>query len=155
MAKKMTLDDVGGALSALAIAKAIKDKLVKEARDEVAVGSFEVDTTVRIRGLLNVFEDEQYTPTAEIPIKAALALFIRYCGVTRDAARRALQQAMTEALNMNATGEEKTDVILERLGEDWRVVADCMTAVTQLAAALPQRTRKGKVTTELDIDVVA
>lgn len=137
----------------LAISKAIKDRAEKEARANLAPGIHNVDTLVRVSGSLTINPDETYIPTAEIPVKAALALFIRYCGITRDAAENALVRAMTEALNREETGILKTMTILEEL-EEIAIIDDCTTRVMRLASRLPERTRKGKVLTNLRVDTM-
>lgn len=145
----MTYDE---ALRIVAISKAI-GKLPSTARADVGVGTHEVDETVRIKGTVSIFEDEQYRPTAEIPIKATMALFIRYSGITRDAAVVALIQAMQDAVAMGDEGNS-TDAILERVNEDWRVVEECMERVTQGLAQLPMKSRAGKITAKLICDPI-
>lgn len=84
----------------VALPKCIKDssEQYKTARDALAPGSYDVDFTVRITGQLVVGEDTDKTPTASIPIKESLALFIHYSGITRARAVAVLQRAMAEAL---------------------------------------------------------
>lgn len=137
----------------LAISKAIKAAAEKEARAALQPGVHQVDTLVRVHGSMTINEDERYIPTAEIPVKAALALFIRYCGITRDAAENALVRAMTEALNREETGILKTMTILEEL-EEITVIDDCTARVMRLASRLPEKTRKGKVLTNLQCETL-
>ena len=137
------------AVQSIALNKAIKEKDVKTARNNLAVGQFDVDFLARIKGSLNVNHDEPYIPTIHIPLKATLALFIRYCGVTRDAAEAALIRAMTEALNHDQKGE---DTILAEMEE--QVIEACMERVTALTSALPPQTRKGKVLSNLTVEIV-
>lgn len=134
------------AIETLALAKAVKDAAAKKAREELAVGKHSVDFTVRVSGELTVGEDESYTPTVKVPFKAALALFVRYSGVTGDAALNALVKAFTEAVE--ADGD--TVAALE-------ASADLVAAEARLNAALgelPKATRKGKVLTKLVVEAV-
>jgi len=134
----------------LAAAKAIKAAAEKQAKAELSPGSYPVDVKVRIRGQINVFEPEEYTPTTSIPLKSALALFIRRCGVTRDAALAALQDAMIDALR-HAEGDADAN-IAAAISEDLEVVDDCLARVEAMAKALPKKQRDGKVTTKLTVE---
>lgn len=126
----------------LALAKLL-GKLEDQARARVAPGEYKVDDTVtlRVEGTLTVGETVMYQPTTSIPWKQTLALFVRYSGVTREAALVALVQAMTEAL---ATDAEAEDLVA--------AVADLEEAEEQVLEALetiPAQPRLGAVQTKL------
>lgn len=137
----------------LAISRAVSAKVAKEARQQLGPGNHNIDSIVRIFGTLFIGEDEEYTPTAEIPLKATLALFIRHCGITRETAIEKLVSAMQEALRRNETGHDKTMTVLEKLDEV-SVIDDCMSRVLELAAELPKKTRAGKVRANLTVEEV-
>jgi hypothetical protein len=126
------------ATTTLALAKLL-GKLEAPARAEVGPGVYTVDETVtlRVEGVLTVGDTVLYQPTTSIPWKQTLALFVRYSGVTREAALVALVRAMTEALT---TDEEAADLMA--------AVADLEEAEEQVADALdalPVQPRLGAV----------
>lgn len=141
------------ALTITAISKELA-KQAKKVRDDLAVGEhvIEGDITLSYNGVVKVCEDESYTPTTAIPLKTALALFLRYSGVTGPAANTALIKAMTEALEIERlTGKAKKDAV-----EAIREVADldaAEEAVRQGLAELPEATRKGKVNAKVKVEV--
>ncbi len=131
----------------------VKGAALKQARANLTVGVHKIKTTVDIEGTIEVLNDEQYTPTAEVPIKATLALFLRYCGVTRQAGAAALLRAMSDAIAANEVGNAKSARII---GEINAAQADVDAAVRQaesVAARLPQRTRNGKVLSDLTVNI--
>jgi len=122
----------------LALAKLITE-LAKDSRNKVQPGSYTMDETVTLRvvGTLSVLSDTEYTPTTSIPWKTALALFVRYAGITREAALEALVKAMTEAIK---SGDGAEDVLA--------AMVDLEAAETQVQASLdklPLEPRKGAV----------
>jgi hypothetical protein len=135
----------------LAITKAIKEKLAKEARADLSPGIHPVDVTAHIKGILDVKEDETFTPTVNIPIKSAFALFIRYCGVTREAAKNAAIRAMTDSLN---NGHDSDGALNAETSDEARIIADCEAQVTEMLGKLPTQVRKGKVLTKLELEIV-
>lgn len=134
----------------LAITKAIKSAAATKARNGIRPGVYNVDILLRIAGALTVNRDETYTPTVDIPLKATLALFIRFCGITREAAKAALVRAMTEALAQDEKGDDKTARIVSEIG-DVSIIDDCMAQVLETLDTLPDKTRKGKVLTNLHV----
>jgi len=127
------------------LAKSIKTELVK--RDRLAVGKYNVMEVcnLQVEGTVNVFADEQYTPTTSIPMKTAFALFIKYSGVTGPAAMNALVKAMTEAAEIERSDSADKKTTLDALNE----LADLTAAsekVQKGLSKLPKETRKGKVT---------
>lgn len=121
------------------------NKAASKLEGSVPVGKHEVDftVTVAVKGTINKSPDTQYTPTADIPLKEALALALRYCGVTREAAKVILVKAMTEALNGN--GE---------FGEFLPEIDAALAHVQSITEALPKKTRNGAVRTNLVLTVL-
>ena len=135
----------------LAITKAIKEKIAKDARANLTPGIHPVDVTAHIKGILDVKEDETFVPTVNIPIKSAFALFVRYCGVTRDAALKAMVRAMTESLN---NGHDSDGAINAETSDEARIIAEAEAQVTAMLGKLPPQTRKGKVLTKLELELL-
>jgi hypothetical protein len=137
-----------------ALGKALP-KLAKKDRGSLKPGEYKVKGTVTLAydGKVKVSEDESYIPTVSIPLKTALALFLRYSGVTGPAARDALIKAMTEALEIEKlSGKEKKAAI-----EAIREVADLDAAEKAVRAGLdelPLATRDGKVTANVDVEEI-
>lgn len=134
----------------VAVAKELK-KTAEIAREALTAGTYNVNDTVtlHIQGTLKVGEDSDYTPTTSIPYKAALALFVRYCGITREAAMEALTKAMKEAIEANEAGEQTVEKIQE--------LADLAVAEAKVQEGLdklPKKTKKGAVTGKLTITEV-
>lgn len=131
-----------------ALAKEL-EKLAKEGRDELPVGTHEVSATVtlHVEGTVKVGADGTYTPTTSIPMKAAFALFMRYSGITGPAAMDALTRAMTEALTL---GKDAEATLAE--------LADLEAAEAKVRAgldALPAQTRKGAVAVKATVSETA
>jgi hypothetical protein len=133
-------------LTALAVEKTVA-KLAKGI--ELGQGVHEVDevVTLRITGTVDKRADETFTPTADIPLKAALALVLEKSGVTRDAAARILVEAMTEALE---SGKDASEEIKGRLND----IDTAMDRVRDAASALPSKTRKGKTLVKCEVEVL-
>jgi hypothetical protein len=148
--KRKQLKEIAMELTAL-LAKAIEKAVSKPAKGALlAVGSHEIDETltVRVKGVLKKGEDTTYTPTADIPLKAALALVLEKAGVVGDAAANMLVEAMTEALEADA---DKNDALAARMKD----VDKAMTRVKEAAEALPAKNRKGPVTGKIALEVIA
>jgi len=111
---KRIIDESLTNLEKLALAK------VSANTTPLAPGDHDFDITVRVSGSLRKGEDYERTPTASVPLKQALALFVRYCGITRKAALSALTKAMTEALD---TG---TQVDMEVVNTAEKMVMDSL-----------------------------
>lgn len=120
----------------------------KGARESLAVGDYPVDAMVHVVGYVRVGDDYETTPTTSVPLKETLALFVKYCGVTRNAALAALENAMRDAIE--ATGKGK-GALLEMMPELNKIMAQ----VEATLAKLPPRTCKGAVTAKLKAEVVA
>ncbi len=132
------------------VAKAIERAAAKTAKKlTLKVGVYDVDETmtIRVQGQIKKFADEDYTPTADIPLKAALALVLEKSGVTREAAANMLVEAMTEAL---AAGDKAEEAVKARLND----IDVAMARVTAAAAKLPDKTRSGKTTCKVTLEVL-
>ena len=139
------------ALLMTALGKAL-EKDAKKVRGELEPGDHTVEGTVTLdyKGTVNILEDETYIPTITVPFKTALALFVRYAGITREAAMEGLVKAMTEALETEKLkGKEKKAAV-----EAIRELADLTEAEEKVRAglaALPKETRNGKVTVKVAV----
>lgn len=67
----------------------------------------QIDVTLRARGTLKRGAAGERKGTSRALSKAALALFIRYTGITREAALGALEKALVEAVKLDETAEKK------------------------------------------------
>lgn len=135
-------------------------KKAKGNRDKLGVGEhdFEAEVTLKLSGSVNVLEDESYTPTVKIPHKLAMALFLRYAGVTGPAAMDALVRAMTEALRVEAEIEGLKGKAKKAAMDAIREVADldaAEAAVVKGLAELPKESRRGKVIVSASMEVVS
>lgn len=125
------------------------DKLaVKDARDRVAPGNHSVDALVRVQGTVKVGEDYLSQPTVSIPLKETLALFIHYCGCTREAAIAALLRAAGESIAATGKGEGSLKEALPVVEETLKVVQ------TKVLAKLKKQPKKGPVKVKVEIEEV-
>jgi hypothetical protein len=132
-------------LQQLALSKAT---VCQNAREQLTAGKYNVDFTVRVQGSVNVGEDYEQTPTANIPILAAFANFTRYAGDTREAGINLLIKSMNEAM---ATEQNMDEVVKERIEEIESIKKELQ---AKFAAKLDKKTCKGKVTTKLTATIV-
>lgn len=137
-----------------ALAKAL-EKLAKSGRDSLEPGTHRVDAevTVTVRGTVKVGEDEEYSPTVGIPLKVAMALFMRYSGATGPNAMKALIRAMSEAMEIGRLPELQKAAKLAAIRE----VADLAEAeetVRERLGELPKATRKGRVQAKVKLESV-
>jgi hypothetical protein len=128
-----------------AIGKLIK---TEAARDALTVGKHQIDETLtlHVQGTITVGEDFEWVPTVSIPYKTAFALFVRYSGVTREAAMDAVTKAMKEALTTEAEAKE--------LMEDMAVLDKAEKIVQAGLEALPKQPKKGAVTAKVTVTEV-
>ena len=122
-------------------------KQAQTARGALAPGKYEVHERVvlDVHATVDVGEDNnEYVPTVKIPLKATLALFFRYCGVTGPAALAALEKAMKEAhaIGQLSKKEQKT---AEEAIEEMADLKAARKAVEKTLGAMPKGTRKGSV----------
>jgi hypothetical protein len=101
--------------------------------DALSPGEYHVDTLVRIRA--DFYKGEEYfrKSTSSIPLKQTLALFIKHCGITREAALTKLELAMKESLQTNQE-------------VDFGVLEEAQERVESLLTSLPQTRCTGKTT---------
>jgi len=90
----------------IAVTKGVKAKIAKEARGNMNPGSYDVDTTVRIKGTLKVGEDRDIAATASILNKEFLVLVLHNAGITRKAAARVIEEVAGDYLT-NWTGSDE------------------------------------------------
>lgn len=131
-------------------AKALEKGAAKLAKKFApAVGKHEVNevVTLHVQGTVTKHKDEEYTPTADIPLKAALALVLEKSGVTREASARLLEEAMREALEAQEKAQEHVQARLNDIDE-------AMARVQASLDKLPDKTRKGKTICKIDLEVV-
>jgi hypothetical protein len=132
----------------LGLAKLL-EKEAKRARPNVEAGEYDIDTVVQlhISGTLDVAEDEEYVPTVKMPWKAALALTLRYAGITREHAMDSLVRAMQQALQTGESAEELVSALAD--------VEEAEAIVAAGLNELPKQPRAGKVNVkELEIEEV-
>lgn len=142
-----------------AVVRALSDVLgkhAKKSRDDLAIGNHAIDATVtlRVRGTVEVLEDESYVPTAEIPLKITLALFMHHAGITGEHAMNALVKAMQEAMEVDELSAKEKKAKLAAIRE----IADLDAAekrVREGLAKLPEKKRHGKVSSDVEIAEVA
>ena len=135
----------------LGLSKAI-EKLAKTeaAREGCAPGAYQIDqeVVVHLSGSIKIGDDSEYTPTTSIPYKTAMALFLRYSGITGPAAMTALVKAMTDAIQLGAEGEESVEMVAG--------IADLAEAEATVQAGLnklPKKTKLGAVTQKLTAEI--
>jgi len=132
------------------LAKAIEKVVSKESKGlDLAVGAHEIDEvlTIHVSGTLKKGADTTYTPTADIPLKAALALLLEKAGIVREAASAMLVEAMTEALNAD---EDKNEALQSRMKD----VDAAMSRVQSAVGTLPSKPRKGAITGKVELEIV-
>lgn len=129
---------------------ALAKQLGKETKNlKLDPGQYDVDETitVRINGTVKKAEDNEYTPTVDVPLKATLALVLQKAGFQRENAKRILVEAMTEALELDT---QAGPVIEERLAD----IDAAMAHVQEVTDDLPKKTRTGATTIKLTLEQV-
>jgi hypothetical protein len=86
------------AKSIIAINKAISDKTVKAARNQLEEGRYEVDALVRVVGEVVVRADTSKAPTTSLLSVPFFLMVLRAAGVTRRAALSAIEKVAKEYL---------------------------------------------------------
>lgn len=136
-ARPRVLTDKTLAVAELAALAALKPK-PGIGGDELIPGEYVVDFTVHVQGVIVKLADEHYTPTAEIPLKRALAFVLQFAGLSGEAALAALTKAMQRAVRKDE------DVDLS--------IVDRATDLVQASLdALPTKVRSGKVVLASDL----
>lgn len=116
-----------------AITKAIASEF-KDSKAEIGQTSFRGKVVIDLDVNLLRGEDEEYTPTAEIPILKVLALCLSRAGFQRQAIEQLIVNAVTEAVNQDAKIDEilkVTELAIERVKQE-------------VQSKLPKKTRAGK-----------
>lgn len=125
----------------------------------ISVGSYALNDTLTIQlsGTVNKANDETYTPTADIPLKLALALVLEKAGFQRDNAKKILIDAMNEALTLSDKEKEllesSTTLTPAELAIATRLkdVEKAMEHVKDVTTNLPPKSRKGKTTVAVTV----
>jgi hypothetical protein len=130
-------------ITALYALKKVVDGEIKK-RERITTGDHVVSDTVRIslKGTVKVCPDEEYTPTISIPHKTALALFLRYCGVTGEHALNALQRAMSDAIKLDKDAAKSLAEVA--------MLDEAEARVTAMLGSLPKDKRDGKVIAKVE-----
>ena len=128
----------------LALSKAVKSKAVEAARRELGPGVHHVDCTVRVRGSLEIGEDGERSPTASIPVKEVLALFVARSGANRGAALKLLRTCLRDALSKgpSAQGAITMAADIDRIFE---------AEVAELVKGLPPTPVRGSVRVAVEV----
>lgn len=105
-------------------------------------GEYQVKACVNISGDIKKCPDYEKTPTVKIPLKKVLALFIQYCGITRDSAIDKLKKAFEKAM------EEDSKVDLD-------IVESAETKVKEILKELPKQKCSGRTITNVSIDNIS
>jgi hypothetical protein len=124
----------------LALSKHFADLAKEEnARENISLGTHRVsaELVLKVAGTVNVGADEEYQPTAKIPLKTTLALFMKYSGFTGAHALATLEKAMKEASELGEDAAEKMSEMADLAATEKKV--------SKMLAKLPKATRAGKV----------
>lgn len=117
--------DIATKLARLAVAKALNEKATKEAREGASVGAFLVDTTVRLKGTLNVAEDTTATKPAELkPWDIIAVLASKVNEATLKAVAKEVVMAYREEREVKGVKEAKAavDSVVVEMKEETRDV---------------------------------
>ena len=125
-----------------AAAKAAK---AENARAQLAPGTYPVEALVKVSGTLTVAPDTERVPTVSIPLLPALALALKYAGVTGPAARDAILRGVRDAI---AAGKAAAEVLPEGLESEVAALKK------SIAAELPKTAVKGAVKFAGTIEIV-
>lgn len=127
---------------------AFTKKEIKENRNELQPGEYRVDFLAHVHGIISVHKDHEKRTTSKLPITKVLALFMKYSGVTREAALSAMEQALNHALQHETT---VTDAM-----EELALIDPIYTErVQKFLETLPKEPCKGKVTSKITLNVIA
>lgn len=114
------------------------DAVVKKAKQAIAPkSSIKGEMTVRIPFEIKKGSNYDTAPTVNLLSKAVIAKALINSGVTRDAFKKALLEAATEALNGN---QDVATVLNEK---DQRVMTMIEDVEREVIAALPRQPRSG------------
>lgn len=124
-------------------------KMVK-ALPVLPVGRHRIDETVTIRVVGEVLkcENEEYTPTVHIPIKAVLAYLLPSLGATREVQQGKLLEACKAALAKDVKMEETITALVKNVDEAFKIVQNDVTG------QLPKQIKEGKVIVKCEVEEV-
>jgi hypothetical protein len=130
------------------------EKMAKPLKGNLTPGVHLVDETVTIKvsGQVTRGEDTTYTPTAEIPILATLAIFIEKTGIVSGNVAAMLAEAMNEAYEYNSDADGYTgnrEAIEERLKD---IDATMERVRTEITDKLPEKDRNGSTTVKVTME---
>jgi hypothetical protein len=131
-------------LTMTVLSKVVPARKASVHRDGVTAGSFPVDFTVHVSGMVNVKEDTEKVPTVSIPVKEVLGLFISRSGALRDANIALMKECISDALA--AKGGKG--------GAKGSLEAEFDAAFGQVVAGFLSTLPKTKVRGEVDMDGV-
>ena len=131
-------------INTVAIAKVVKERALKIARNELGPGEYAINQLFLVEGTLKVGEDYKKTPTTSIPILDAMALLVHDAGITGPHALAAIKNAMQRALDQDFSVKAAISAMRGNLETAERQVRATL-------AELPKVPAKGPVTTKLTI----
>ena len=133
------------AIEQMAVAKAIADKAAKQARENLAVGTSNVDFYIHVCGDLSISQDTEKVPTVSIPLYATLAIALQKAGIQAENILSIIESSVSEAI---ANDETVNESISER------VRAICEHLKNRFAETLPKTPVKGAVRANLVVEKV-
>jgi hypothetical protein len=130
-------------LCSLALAKVIKEKAGKAARDSVKPGKYPVDFVARITGSLNVAEDGKRNVRAEVDYKKAFGLLcdtlVKRYGLDESILEDVIRSIVESTLKFGQVSGA-TATIIETVEQE----------TTEIVASVD---RRGSVTTKLKVEL--
>lgn len=135
---------VGDAIQDAAERLAMSKISAGDARDIVKPGTYNIDTTVNIKGTITVGEDYMTTPTANIPILPVMALLVQRMGFQREKAMKIIVDAINESI------ADKDTTVLDNLQKDTAEIEAAIEVVRKgIINKLAKVKANGKVTHKL------
>ena len=128
----------------LAIIKSL-DKEVKDFKATPGVHQVDEIVTIRVVGTITKGQDNEYTPTVDIPLLPTLALVLEKAGFQRELAKTLLVDAMREALELQEKG---ASFVAERC----KNIEAAMEHVKQVTGALPKKIKSGATTVKVTVE---
>lgn len=101
---------------------------------------------VEVRGALKRERDTEAIPTSAIPMIPAIALILEKSGITAEASKRMLRDALREAFTLGTDPGEKIRARMEEVG-------NAIEEVKEVVRSLPKVPRKGALKAILEVDV--
>ena len=129
----------------MAVAKAVAEKAIKEARMSLALGKSTVDFYVHVSGDLSVAADTEKTPTVAIPLYLTLAIALKKSGVQAERILSVIEESVTEAIKAGKSANDDMTVQAEAICDHIR---------ERFAETLPKTPVKGAVKANLSIEKV-